>query len=227
MENGNMRRWLLALPAAWLTVAVSGQRSGDVVAAGDCNAATEWVQSHAGKLPTTYAEIIRYPIGYRQRIQAALPMDVRRALWRTQREAYVTSGLLSRQQKAFLDSIGPSMDSIFFASEAARERLVASTTAAAMKALGRDLTHQIVFVLGPDETAMPATLPLALRVALRHRIAMPEINCTCHVVNGGGEPSPPDCSSPYLCNTASCTFSERGCGGYGIMACNGECKAAQ
>lgn len=222
MYMRSVSRWLLILPATWLTTVVAGGGRQVVGPGSGCSGVAEWIQAHKKELPTTYMEIIRYPVMYRQRILGNLPMEVRRDLWRTQRQVYAGSGLLTTRQVAFLDSLGGSLDSIFVADSTTANRLAAVTTEAAIRALGQQLTHQIMYVLGPDDEAGTGAWPAMLKAALANRIALPTGNCVCHVRQGGGTQS--DCTAFHYCNPeSSCTPAENGCGALGEYSCNGQC----
>lgn len=225
MSTARTSRWLLLLPATWLTtVAAVGRKAVEEPAWG-CNAATEWIETHKNNLPRTYSEIIRYPVAYRQRILVTLPAEEQRKLWRIQHQLYLSSGLLTTRQAEFLSSIRAALDSMHATEEPAKSRLAATVSDVAIRVLGRQLTHQILYVLGPDDGAKPEDLPAALREGLKHRIALPPVNCTCHVLQDGGLPSPPDCSKK--CNLSDCTPIQGGCGVEGDFSCNGACASEQ
>lgn len=224
-------RWLIALPSGLLSVLMLSAASGRAPDAGSCNSVAEWVDAHRAELPTRYEDLIKYPLIYRKKIQAALPLAAQRDAWLDQYRTYRASGLLTERQKTFLLEAEGAIRFVYDETNTATARghVADSITARAIAVLGRDLTHRIVFVLGPEDAKRDADVAL-FRVAMAHPVNVPpvaSINCTCHVLNGGGIPSPPECYAPMHCEASSCTLQERGCGSMAAFSCNGDCKYAE
>lgn len=225
-------RWFVVIPMVAVTSSGLIAASRPATFAG-CTAVREWVLAHRRELPTTYAEIIRYPLDYRRHIQAALPWSVRRELWRTQYHVYAGSGLLDSTQVAFMAHAESKLIEMFdeHTTQARREAMGDSIANVASVILGRELTHRIFFVLGPESapgaraSADDRLTPSYFRLAAnRRQVNVPQVfvNCTCHY----GVPQP-ECTSAQTCVASNCTangFEGGGCGTNGMYSCNGLCQ---
>lgn len=229
MSRHRAARWFVVVPLVVVTSSglIAASRPASAAAAPGCMVAAQWVREHKAELPQTYAEIIRYPLDYRRYIQPELSWPARRELWRTQYHVYMSSGLLDTAQMAFMRHAEALLDRMFdpASPELRREQLNDSVSTAALPVLGRELTHRIFFVLGPDDDAgevgshAPSYFHLT---ANRGRVNVPAalVNCVCHV----GVPHP-ECDTG-TCNASSCTANgimSGGCGTNGDFSCNGMC----
>lgn len=193
-----------------------------------CSAMSEWVAANRSHLPKTYKEIIRYPLPYRKSILSALSPEVRRQMWSEQYALYRRSGLLTPRQIAFLDTAEAGLKPIYAnkVPDSVRAGVAARVTTAALAVLGRDLTHRVLFVLGPAETAGRPETVAEFREALANPLNVRRlvVNCTCYVQFIG--PSPPECGDPGNCfpGGGGCTEQNRGCGPGGEFPCDGECQ---
>jgi hypothetical protein len=172
----------------------------------ECVVAAAWVRAHHSALPTTLAEVSRYPIVYRRAIYDALPGDVRAGLWREQLEGFLRSGqrLSAAQRAAVREAIA---------------QLPALTAPGADGAAGRRLGQHLstlfdratvrrVFVrLGPPPAAAPA------------KAKRP--GCDCNTIEDFGE-----CGEGYTCTYYPCNSTNTGCGPFWSGPCDGFCRAA-
>jgi len=221
-------RWFIAAPLMVVTTGALVAASRPEPASG-CQALSSWVQAHRKALPQTYAEIIRYPLDYRKKILGALPAQIRRSMWEEQFRVYARSGLLNSEQQAFLARYTVVSAQLFSgeSSVARKAQLADSLLPEALNILGRDLTHSVLYVLGPDDRVEPdgasrfsgpgPRVPDEFEAALAHPASVPEFadNCDCHIINGGTEASPPECETPNRCahsNPECANVTETGCG---------------
>lgn len=228
MLTGRRTRWFVMLPlvAASTTGLVAANRPETITG---CQSATAWVALHRGQLPTTYAEIIRYPWELRKSIQAALPWSIRREMWHAQFRAFQEDGALTTEQARFVAGAELSLDELLGdkTTQARRQALGDSLVAASLKVLGRDLTHSVFYALGPDDSGSKSGPgPSIFRYALAHPVSIPGArfnNCVCHWMSDGI--SPPECPSGY-CHNSDCEASQiesGGCGPNGTLDCNSKC----
>ena len=230
MLNYNRARWFVVVPLVAVT-------SVGLIAAArpeplsGCQTVAQWVQEHKAELPRTYAEMIRYPWQYRKAIQPLLPMNVRREMWHSQYRIFRESGLLNSAQAAFVARAERTIDELLDerSTEQRRIQLGDSVVTRALDILGRDLTHQIFFSLGPDDAGTLSTsssigTPSVFQFAANHPIALPSPrfdNCVCHWMSDGI--SPPECPDGD-CHDTDCTPPQiGGCGPDGNLACNSRC----
>ena len=223
MRSHRRTRWFVLLPLVAITTgALTAARSSPPMSS--CQSAANWASAHRGELPQTYAEIIRYPTGYRRAIQEQLALSVRREMWRTQYRVYAESGLLDAAQRVFMAKIEGTLVEMFNerTKQVRREQLGDSISSVAVTVLGRDLTRKIFFQLGPEDAER---VPSYFHLASNNRRGLPnlpaETNCTCHY----GVPRP-ECTALQECKESSCTANS-GCGTDGLYSCNGMCGGGE
>jgi hypothetical protein len=219
-------RWYVLLPLVGVTTSgLIAARAPESPKRCQSQQLIAWVKDHRSELPTTYGEIIRYPTTYRKFIQAYLPWTVRQQLWRTQYHLYRESGLLTSQQQAFLVRAEQVLPELLGENTTAmrREAVADSTTAEAVKVLGRSLTHRILYVLGPDDgpEALQQQVSLFKLAGSARPVNVPNlfVPCTCHA----SQQEQPECGKP-LCQSSTCDGTSSGCGDGGSLACTGLCS---
>jgi|SRR6185312_28514 len=76
-----------------------------------CEVASEWVQQHKRALPTSLAEISKYPMPIRKAIYGSLPAEARRQLWREKLSLIASSSVgLNSEQRAFIRYVTRTLD---------------------------------------------------------------------------------------------------------------------
>lgn len=225
-------RWYVLAPlmAASAVGVVAARRPQP---ASGCASMAAWVNSNAASLPTTYAEILRYPSRFRKAIQTKLSPAVRRQLWHAQYHVYMESGILDAKQYEFVKAADDAIDELLGdkTMPSRRQQLGDSLERVAVVVLGSDLTHHIMYSLGPDDGGTITIdgvdrTPTLFRFASAHPATVPAIydNCDCHWMGGGI--SPPECMPSAKCNDRDCTangIQEGGCGPNGAYSCNALC----
>jgi hypothetical protein len=183
-----------------------------------CKVLATWAQNHSRELPTTYAEIGRYPLGYRRAIQGVLPLATRREMWQTQLRLYRDALSLTSDQQAFLDNARKVLDEIL-SEGTSKDRLQPvgdSLLKAAQAVLGKELALRVFTVLGPvtdnlSQDPMRHVFDGVISPSPAAVPAVPFANCNCHQS---------ETELSCLGVTPACTTSQ-GCGAGGAYSCNG------
>ena len=118
-----------------------------------------WVERHKDDLPTTLAELARYPIPFRKAIVAVVEPEIRVSLWREHLAGFLSpeSGLTAEQQALVRDAIDelPGMVGVVAADGRSRARALEER---ARELLTREQGAQMFGTLGPVEP--PEGLPI-------------------------------------------------------------------
>ena len=195
-----------------------------------CNVASEWVKAHKGELPSTYAEISKYPLIYRRYIASELPREIRNQMWKEHLESFLSSKAGLTAEQATLVRYVIANEAVVFDSARGKQWVESEKIADRAKALfGTAQAKAIFATLGPTSESAgnlevnTASLfgPTSIFTNVARAIA----------VGAGGTPNC-DCStqSDYCdgsshCQTGptKCTVITSECGTIGWYDCNGLC----
>lgn len=122
--------------------------------ANDCETIDKWVQENVKELPASYAELIRYPLAYRQAIYNRYSPEVKSMMWQSQLEAYRGSHPdLSPEQVALLyRAVGLATPALF--DSTLSDALLAEIEGlknAMVATFGSEEARSIIAQLGPSE----------------------------------------------------------------------------
>ncbi|WAM25167.1 MULTISPECIES: bacteriocin fulvocin C-related protein [Myxococcus] len=161
----------------------------------------DWVNAHAGNLPTELKDLRHLPMAYRKAVVAELSPVQKASLWREHLSQYAASHPdLSKPQVAALKSALALLTPELFTQE--EHPSLALIGAQIRDAFGAEEAIAIVATLGPVEA--PADAPPALAPL-----------CQCSRVSQY-------CGS-NTCRAYSCTMQTSGCGAFYQFRCDGLC----
>ena len=175
---------------------------GPAASANDCKTSEKWVQENVQELPASYAELLRYPLAYRQAIYARYSPEVKSMMWQSQFEAYLGSHPdLSPEQVALLHrSIGLMTPAIF-----------ASTRSDALLAEIEGLKDAMVATFGIEEArGIIAQLGPSDDSSLLYR-------CSCSTASDY-------CRIGKHCHRGGCEEVRKNCGTFLSYDCDGFCN---
>lgn len=168
----------------------------------EASRARSWAQANAGKLPQSYAEIVRQPLEYRRAIFTKSSPSVRSRLWLEHLSEYRLShpDLSPAQHEAINKAVDVFSDESVFQEVrgADVDRRLAELLDVTVAAFGKDEAKLVIATLGPAASASTAAAPV------------PDCECSTS--------SSPWCS----CYAARCP-GWFGCGAGWIYWCNGYC----
>ncbi|MFE7853381.1 bacteriocin fulvocin C-related protein [Streptomyces sp. NPDC057403] len=168
----------------------------------DVTAAKTWVDAHAGRLPTRYADVTALPLAHRRAVHAALPVAARSRLWVEHIDRFRAAhpDLTARQVGVVERARATAADVSTFQRRPGPGTGRSDLAEAAVSALGEAKAAQLLAHLGPVEAQ---GLP----------------NCECSALSNF-------CFRPSHCVGVSgsvCEFSDGGCGEWWIWDCDGMC----
>lgn len=169
-------------------------------------AAAEWVEQNKDRLPTTYEDIIAYPLTYRRAIHARLSPTAQRQLWMEHLSRYRAAhpDLDPRQRAVLSKAIATASKPATFESALAPDEALDRLGTIAIEAFGKQQARGLLATLGsvPSPASHCPTLPDA---------------CECST------------QSDY-CSVAcrydgnnTCLHTNKGCGTFWQYPCNGCC----
>lgn len=166
----------------------------------ECMVAQQWVDAHAGELPTTLAELSRHSMAYRRAIYQALPPATREALWREQLEGYLRPRHpLSEAQQAAVRQVIAKLPAL---TAATPDRAEARRMRAHLSTLFDQQQFRELFIRLGSEPARA-----------QGESRLPSCDCI----------DDPDCSWGTVCKYSFCNFTI-GCGFAGADECLGVCR---
>lgn len=116
-----------------------------------------WVKARRDRLPTTLAELARYPMAYRRVIVGAVSSPVRVHLWQEHLESFLSPvSPLTQQQQAFVRECRDTVHRIF--TEPVDREALHAWGERGRRILGPEQALRILATLGPPEP--PGGLPL-------------------------------------------------------------------
>ncbi|SDO96987.1 hypothetical protein SAMN04487905_101286 [Actinopolyspora xinjiangensis] len=171
-----------------------------------CAAARRWVEANANNLPTTYDEIIAYPMAYRRAIYAKLSPERRSEFWSRHLRRYRTENPeVTTEQKQVLDEAAAvAANPRNFESRDEPTRAVRNLEENAKAAFGKDESGRVIATLGPAERRP-------------REAAQPACECS-----NESEYCPDRNYCQY--KSSNCVFQDKGCGTFGLYVCNGLCE---
>ncbi|MEU2578674.1 bacteriocin fulvocin C-related protein [Streptomyces anulatus] len=175
--------------------------------------AARWVRDNAGRLPTSYGELITHPMGYRRAIFAAVPPSVRVTFWQEHFEDFRSKRApLTPAQAAVIDTATRLTHEL--RTEARDEPARQALRAAALEAFGASETRALLATLGPPDTEHPTGHPT-------ERSAVELANCDSSCATGSF-----NCDGSLSCWAAPwhCNRTSSGCGWMWIEPCSGTCR---
>lgn len=174
-----------------------------------------WVRANADRLPTTYDELISYPLDYRRGIYRQLTPTIRSALWSEQFDRYRDSHPdLTADQSAVLEAAR------FAATPAALSAFRQEPSASdvefhrrAQQAFGDVEAASLFATLGPTDVQT-----MARREASHLTGPYPDGNCRCSTTSDW-------CGRVIRCRQTLTCKSGYGCGDGWLHACVGICDS--
>ncbi|MFD5074286.1 bacteriocin fulvocin C-related protein [Streptomyces sp. NPDC058371] len=162
-------------------------------------AASRWVLTHRAELPTTYDDVVAYPLSYRRAIHEALPAKTRSGLWAEHLRRFKSSRpeLTAAQHRVVDRALDLAADPATFEGEPPAELTELGRTA--RETFGVDEARAMLAVLGPAADAWA-----------------PAPNCECNKVDVY-------CGWSGDCVDDGCHHTSTGCGSLYIYPCNGLC----
>lgn len=219
LNSSRIVAWLMvaaAIPLSGLTACDGGDEgkqpnpsSERVREDGECVAVRNWVAQNAGRLPTTYAELVRYPVAYRRGIFSALDPDTKSALWKEHFQNYRNEHPdLTAAQASFIERLSSSTSAELYKGATDEPAVKKGLQAEGSALFERDSLRLLVAQLGPDDEPDDAQECAAARVG----------SCTC---NAGDD----WCPWGQWCSNEGpeCSITPDGCGWWGADPCDGLC----
>ena len=115
-----------------------------------------WVETHKQSLPTTLAELARFPIPFRTVIAGFVSSDTSIALWREHLSTFIGDQDLTPEQRAFVTEASASLPALFAAP--APNPVILQWEGRMARLFSRPQASRIFGTLGPPEP--PEGLPL-------------------------------------------------------------------
>ena len=117
-----------------------------------------WVKAHRDRLPTTLAELARYPVSYRRVIVGAVPTAVRVRLWQEHLESFLDpTSPLTPEQQAFVRECRDTVHRIL--AEPIDREAMHAWGERGRRILGPEHALRVLAMLGPPEPAGGLPLP--------------------------------------------------------------------
>jgi hypothetical protein len=182
-----------------------------------CLQLREWIHSDQASLPTTYDELLAYPLAYRPAVFDALSPEVKERLLTTHLQRYIDEhpGLSSDQISAIHEAIELASRPDFFTTrrtdalwDKSVHQPIQDFERMALSRFSREEFKQIFTRLG-DDTA--AKWPSGHQVSMAKAAPI----CTCSTQSDW-------CSSGTHCAASTCSLTT-GCGTLFRYTCNGFC----
>lgn len=170
--------------------------------ASDCETIDKWVQENVEELPASYAELIRYPMAYRQAIYARYSPELKSRMWQSQFEAYLGSHpALSSEQAALLHRAAGLVTPALFESTRSDALLaeVEGLKGAMVAAFGLEEARSLIGQIGPSDGSN-----------LQYR-------CSCATASDY-------CPAGKRCARGGCEEVRRNCGTFLLYDCDGLCN---
>jgi hypothetical protein len=195
-----------------------------------CERAAAWVANHSPNLPASLRELATFPAAYRDAILAALPAQVRSALWIEHYRQFAASRTLTPQQQAVIaQAISLSGPEYYSAN-----RQYDDTTAAAIAELTKAIQtsfapedRRVFYAIGPDRPSglTKRSFLLRLQAAIRSRLVAQAdgLECKCNYEDYTSWEY--DCADGSKCAewTPPCDYKSTGCGVGNKQECTGRC----
>lgn len=164
----------------------------------DAAAADTWVEAHAGRLPTTYADVTALPLAHRRAVHAALPPAARSRLWVEHIDRFRAAHpqLTARQTTVLERARTTAADPATFQRRLLARPQHSDLTESAIAAFGKEQAVQLLATLGPSEALAQ--------------------DCSCSSFS--------DACIFSDCIGGGCTISDGGCGQFWIWDCDGTCR---
>ena len=201
----------------------------------DCKIAAQWVSTHRGVLPSTLPAFAEYSRVYQRAIYVALPVEVRKQLWRRHLSSFVSdSSPLTPEQKRMVRDVIARLD--LFMDEQAGKAAVMDAAPKLLAVFGKPLAKRVFVSLGGEERssrAGSARVETVLRAGLMvgfetdllsllssrvHRLDNRSVECDC-APNWGCWVEGQGCVWPY----PECEEIPYGCGWLWSEPCTGKC----
>jgi len=173
----------------------------------DCTVIHAWVRTHHETLPTSYRELVRFPVAYRRVIFDVLSPAAKSSLWQQHFSTYlITHPRLSERQVAVIMKLRAHA-AIAFEDAPGREAvaILEHLRAEAAELFGPDALPSLIAHLGPENIsdAEPTLVSAAA-------------TCGCNRTDDW-------CTWGMRCKITSCTGTTSGCGSWWSKPCNGLC----
>ncbi|XYI03667.1 bacteriocin fulvocin C-related protein [Sorangium sp. So ce1128] len=198
-----------AIPLNGLTACDEGDEGKQLEpSSAECVAVRNWVAQNAGRLPTEYAELVRYPVAYRRGIFSALDPDAKSSLWKEHFQRYRDERPdLTAAQASFIERLSSSTSAELYKGATDKPAVMKGLQAEASALFDRDSLRLLAAQLGPDD-APDDTQACAAGVG----------SCTC---NAGDD----WCNWGHYCSNKAgdCSITPDGCGWWWDDPCDGLC----
>jgi hypothetical protein len=118
-----------------------------------------WVDAHRDALPTTLAELSKFPIAFRKVIVDRVSPEARTALWREHLASFIGPGTtLTLEQQELVRDASDQLEAMFSGSREAFEDAAKSLEDRMRQLLSRQQAAEMFGMVGPPEP--PEGLPL-------------------------------------------------------------------